>query len=321
MDHYLILDIGGTKTTAAVFTENGEPVKDHFLVVPSKTYEGCDAVFENTVAVGRRVLKETGIDIKEVKGIGTAAPGPLDHETGVIINVPLMGWKDFPLGPELQREFGVPVSLDNDGNLGALAEQRLGVAKGARSVVYMTVSTGCGGGIVLNGEVYRGFTGSAGELGHTTLDMNGIPCNCGSNGCLELYASGTAMNKRMRRDIEKGIRSRAFDDIGYDKEKVSGKILGKAAEEGDEYALSFLREEGRYLGIGLANYFNLLDPEVFVLGGGITHLRKWFYDEMIRNIERCAVSPVSPDRIRFSELNDKVVVYGAYCLIKEFLNH
>ncbi|MBQ7564331.1 MAG: ROK family protein [Lachnospiraceae bacterium] len=318
MGYYLILDIGGTKTTGALFSEEGRPVKDLFIVAPSKTYEGCDAVFDNTVSVGREVLEKTGVEAAGLKGIGAAAPGPLDYNTGVIINVPLMGWKDFPLGPKLEKEFGVPVRLDNDGNLGALAEQRLGVAEGASSVVYMTVSTGCGGGIVINGEVYRGFTGSAGELGHMSIDINGIPCNCGANGCLELYASGTAMNRRMLRDMKNGVKSLAFEEIAYDPERISGKILGNAAEAGDEYALAFLQEEGRYLGAGLANYFNLFDPEVFVLGGGITHLKKWFYGEMMRTIERCAVSAVSPDRVRFSELNDKVVVYGAYCLISEY---
>ncbi len=319
MSYYLILDIGGTKTTGAVFTPDGKPVDDLFYVAPSRTYEGCDAVFENTVEVGREVLKRTGIDAGEIAGIGAAAPGPLDHRTGVIINVPMMGWKDFPLGGKLEKEFSVPVRLDNDGNLGAFAEQRMGVAKGAASVLYMTVSTGCGGGIVLDGEIYRGFGGAAGEMGHISIDINGIPCNCGSNGCLELYASGTAMNRRMARDIEKGVKSLAFEEIGYDPEKVSGKILGSAAEAGDGYALSFLQEEGRYLGMGLANFFNLFDPEVFVLGGGITHLKKWFYDEMMRTLERCTCSRVSPDRVRFSELNDKVVVYGAYWLIKEYM--
>lgn len=319
MKFYLILDLGGTKTTGAVFGEDGSPVGDRFLVVPSVTYEGQDAVFRNTVKVGRQILEETGTDMSDVIGIGVAAPGPLDYRTGRIIDVPMMGWKDFPLGQLLSEEFGVPVRVENDGNLGALAEQRLGVAKGESNVLYMTVSTGCGGGIVLNGEIYRGHGGSAGEFGHMSLDMNGPSCGCGGNGCLELYASGTAMGRRMRRDLKNGIKSLAFESVGYDPDKVSSALLGAAAEKGDDYSISFLHQEGKYLGAALGNFFNLFDPDVFVLGGGVTKSQKWFRGSMMREINRRSCVPVSDDRVRFSVLNDRVAVYGAYCLIREYL--
>ena len=319
--YYLLLDIGGTKTTGAVFQSDGTPVKDVFYTAPSATYEGENAVFENTVAVGKKTLQLTDISQNDVCGIGVAAPGPLDYRTGYIIDVPMMGWKDFPLGQRLSDVFHVPVRIENDGNLGAYAEAHVGVAKGERVVLYMTVSTGCGGGIAMDGEIYRGRYGNAGEFGHVSIDLNGPPCGCGSNGCLELYASGTAINRRMRLDAKKGIRSRIFDAAGADISAIDGKLLGKAAEEGDSYAHSVLQEEGRYLGAGLAGFFNMFDPDVIVLGGGVTKSAKWFREEMMREINRRSMRPVEDSRVRFSELNDRVTIYGAYLLIKDYMEH
>ena len=152
MKYYLIIDIGGTKTTSAVFNDQGEPITE-FKVKKSRTYEGEDAVFQNTVELAYEVLKEAGKTKKDLAGVGVAAPGPLDYRTGLIIDVPMMGWKNFPLGDRLKAEFDVPVYVENDGNLGALAEANVGVAKGENVVLYQTISTGCGGGIAINGEI------------------------------------------------------------------------------------------------------------------------------------------------------------------------
>lgn len=317
--YYLLLDVGGTKTTGTVFTRDGVPVNDIFHTAPSATYEGKDAVFRNTVAVGKKALELTGVDISSLIGIGVAAPGPLDYRTGTIIDVPMMGWRNFPLGDLLTETFGVPCRIENDGNLGALAEQKCGVAKGENSVLYMTVSTGCGGGIFLNGGIWRGKNGSAGEFGHMSIDMDGPDCGCGGKGCLELYASGTAMNKRMRADLKKGITSRVFELADFEAEKINGALLGQAAGEGDMYALSVLREEGRYLGAGIANIFNLFDPDVLVLGGGVTKSAAFFREEMMREVNRRSCLHIDDARVRFSVLNDRVMLYGAYYLIHEYM--
>lgn len=317
MKYYLILDLGGTKTTGAVFTENGKPLNNYFFVAKSQTYHGEDAVYDNTLMVAKTVLENTGVKKEDLIGVGVAAPGPLDYKTGVILDVPMMGWHNFPLGQKLSDEFGVPVCLDNDGNLGALAEQRMGVAKGEQNILYLTVSTGCGGGIIINGELYRGHTGCAGEFGHMTVNYHGLSCGCGGSGCLEKYASGTALNTRMKRDMKKGVECQMFHDINYDLNEINGMALAAAAEKGDLYAIELLQQEGFYLGIGLANCFNLFDPDVIVLGGGVTKSKKWFHPAMMREITRHTCLPVTDDRVRYSVLNDKVVVYGAYCMIKE----
>lgn len=319
MKYYLIIDIGGTKTTSVVFNDQGEPITE-FKVKKSRTYEGEDAVFQNTIELAYEVLEEAGKTKEDLAGVGVAAPGPLDYRTGLIIDVPMMGWKNFPLGDRLREEFGVPVYVENDGNLGALAEANVGVAKGEQVVLYQTISTGCGGGIAIGGEIYHGRSGFAGEFGHMTIDFAGPRCGCGGSGCFELYASGTAVNQRMKRDIRSGIKSAAFESIDYDPEKVNGKILSDAAAEGDAYAIDMLRQEGYYIGVGLSNLINLLDPDVIVLAGGMAKADKYFRYSMMNEIRRHACFPFDEDRIRVSELNDKVVAYGAYVMVKKAID-
>lgn len=318
MNNYLVIDIGGTKTTVVIFDEQGIPKTD-FLVKKSRTYEGQDAVLENTIELAYEGLKKANITKEDIVGIGVAAPGPLDYKTGVIIDVPMMGWKNFPLGECLRKEFDVPVYVENDGNLGALAEANIGVAKGEETVLYQTISTGCGGGIAINGEIFHGRNGFAGEFGHVSVDFSGPKCGCGGNGCFELYASGTAVNNRMKRDIENGIKSKAFEAVNYDVNLVNGKILGDAAEEGDSYAVSMLQQEGYYIGVGIANLINLFDPDVVVLAGGMVKTDKYFWKTMMDEIQRRSCFPFDEDRIRISKLNDKVVAYGAYVMVKNKL--
>lgn len=319
MKNYLIIDIGGTKTTAVIFDDQGSAITD-FKVKKSRTYEGEDAVFQNTIELAYEVLEAAGKTKDDISGIGAAAPGPLDYRTGLIIDVPMMGWKNFPLGDRLREEFHVPVYVENDGNLGALAEANVGVAKGENVVLYQTISTGCGGGIAIGGKIYHGRNGFAGEFGHVSINFAGPKCGCGGSGCFELYASGSAMNSRMQRDIKSGVKSMVFEAIEYDTEKVNGKILSDAAEQGDPYAISMLQQEGYYIGVGLANLINLFDPDVIVLAGGMVKADKYFWYTMINEISRHACFQFDEDRIRISELNDKAVAYGAYVMVKNELD-
>lgn len=316
--YFLIIDIGGTKTTAVVFDEAGAPVTG-FIVKKSQTYKGEDMVFQTTTEAAYKVLQQARITKKDIAGIGVAAPGPLNYKTGLIIDVPMMGWKNFPLGKRLKEEFGVPVYVENDGNLGALAEANIGVAKGEKIVLYQTISTGCGGGIAIDGKIFHGRNGFAGEFGHVSVNFAGPQCGCGGNGCFELYASGSAMNSRMKRDIRNGIKSKAFESIQYDPRKVNGAILDDAACAGDSYAVYMLQQEGYYIGIGLANLVNMFDPDVIVLAGGIVKANKHFWNTMVNEVQRRVCFGFDEDRIRLSELNDKVVAYGAFVMVSNAL--
>lgn len=319
--YYLILDIGGTKTTGALFTEDGKIVDDYTYVAKSQTFKGEEAVYQNTKSVLEHIIEKFKVNMEDVLGIGVGSPGPLNTKTGVIVHAPLMGWKNFPIVKRIEEDFHKPVALDNDGNLGALAEQRCGLAQGLKNVMYMTVSTGCGGGILVNGNIYHGKNDSAGEVGHISIAAEGLECPCGSRGCFELYASGTAMNHRLKMDMLAGKKSLVFEFAEYDPEKIEGGLLTEAAEKGDSYALDFYKQEGYFLGVGIANLFNAYDPEVLVLGGGVTKAKKFFHDEMMRVIKRRCLQPIEADSIRYSVMNDRVVLNGAYYLIKERLNN
>ncbi len=318
MRYYLILDIGGTKTSGALFTEDGVIVDDYVHVAPSKTFLGEEAVYQNTKDVLLHIINHFSLKKEEILGIGVGSPGPLDAEKGIIIHAPLMGWHDFPIVERLEADFDTEVMLDNDGNLGALAEVRMGVAMGLKNVIYMTVSTGCGGGIVVNGEVYRGSSCGAGEVGHMSIMPEGLKCPCGSVGCFELYASGTAINRRMLEDMQKGIQSKVFELAGNNADNLNGKVLNEAAELGDAYALEVYRKEGYYLGIGIANQFNFFNPDTIVLGGGVIKAKKFFHEVLMETLKERCIQPISNSSVRYSVMNDRVVLYGAYCLIKEY---
>jgi glucokinase len=313
--YYLTLDIGGTKTSGALFTPDGVLVDDYVHTVESQTIKGEEAVYQNSKGVLDHVIGHFALKRDQILGIGVGSPGPLDTKRGLIIHAPLMGWRNFPVVKRLEADFGTAVMLDNDGNLGALAEQRCGAAQGLENVLYMTVSTGCGGGFVLNGRIYRGSGDGAGELGHMSIDPGGLPCPCGSRGCFELYASGTAMNRMMREDMKREVESRVFELAEGEPEKISGKLLHQAALLGDRYALDLLRGEGRLLGRGIANLFNLLDPDVIVLGGGVAKSSAFFHDELMDSLKKYCIQKISDDSVRYSILNDRIVLYGAFYLV------
>lgn len=318
-NYYLIMDIGGTKTTGALFSEDGRIVDDYTCLVKSQTFKGEEAVYQNTKGVLLQVLDHFGVSLDDVLGIGVGSPGPLNTKEGIIVHAPLMGWKNFPIVQRLKEDFHKPVMLDNDGNLGALAEQRSGLAKGYQNVMYMTVSTGCGGGIVINGQIYHGKNDGAGEVGHMCIDTEGRQCPCGAKGCFELYASGTAINRQMKDDMRAGKQSLVFELADHKEENLEGRLLSEAASKGDAYALALYRQEGYYLGVGIANLFNLFDPEIFVLGGGVIKAREFFHEELLRAFQERCIQKVSTEQIKYSVMNDRVVLYGAYHLIHDYI--
>lgn len=293
---YLTVDIGGTKTSTALFNQNGEMIDESFKVTPSKTYEGEESVYKNTLRAVQKTLNDFNY---ELIGVGVGAPGSMDTKAGVILHAPMMGWHNYPIVKRLQDKFGVTVKLENDSNLGVLAEQRCGVAKGLKNIGYMTVSTGIGGGLYLNGDFYRGKNGGAAEFGHISINPDGEICPCGNYGCLELYASGTALERRLNRGFK------------------NAKQLAIAASEGDIYALKMYDEVGYYLGLGITTIWNMLDLDMLVLGGGLTHAREHFKKRLFSTIKERTIQEFSQKQVAFSVLNDRAILYGAYYLISE----
>jgi glucokinase len=319
MKYYLIMDIGGTKTSSALFSEDGAIVDNYVYVGKSKTYCGEDAVYENSKSALDHIVRKYNVGLGNMLGIGVGCPGPLDTKNGIIVNAPLMGWKNFPLAQRLRADFGKPVAMDKDCNLGVLAEQRIGLAKGLDKVIYITVSTGVGAGVMIDGHIYRGRTDSAGEFGHISIDVDGKLCPCGNHGCLELYCSGTAVKQILREDYDKNVQSLVFDLACGDREKLDAKLLSEAAGMRDKYALDLFGRIGRTLGLGIANVFNMFDPDIVVIGGGVSKSSRYFRDSLMETVKSRSIVHVEDRHIVYSELCDTVVLHGAYILIREFI--
>ncbi|MEE0200388.1 ROK family protein [Faecalicatena contorta] len=317
MKYYLCLDLGGTKTSVALFHQNGMMADDFVHVVASRTFKGESAVYDNTKGAVNFILDKYKLTFNDLIGIGVGCPGPLDVESGIIINAPLMGWNNFPLKKKLTEDFHVPVMIDNDGNLGALAEQRCGIAKGLKQVIYVTVSTGVGAGIIIDGEIYHGKSDGAGEFGHLSIDQNGRECPCGSKGCLELYCSGTAIKNTLRQDEKKGIKSPVFQAAREEGKQLDAKLLARFAAQNDTYAVKLFEKIGWTLGYGLSYLFNLFDPEVVVIGGGVSKSHQFFEQAVRKALKQYTIIAVKDSQVVYSQMCDTVVLFGAYYLIKE----
>jgi len=251
----------------AVVDEDGGIVNRSSL--PTDAQQGKDDVVARLLGALRDTL--SAVDGRQVMGIGVSVAGPTDPETGMMYHPPnLPGWHGFSVKQALSEQFGLPVSVANDASLAALAEHRYGAGRGYAHMVYLTISTGIGGGIIVDGELYEGAQGLAGEIGHMTIDRCGPQCTCGNVGCLEMLASGTAVARMARERLQSGDASVVLDSAGGDIERIDAAMVTRAARAGDEMAVRIVDEVARNLGIGIVGVVHALDPGVIVLGGGMT---------------------------------------------------
>jgi glucokinase len=283
------VDIGGTKVAAGLVDANGEigvqtrvPMISH-----ASAEEGLSAVLQ-AIAL---VLPN---GVAQVSGIGICAPGPLDPTTGVILNPPNVPcWRNFPLAEAVQKVYRVPVHVDNDANAAALAEARWGAGRGYPIIFYATIGTGIGTGIIFDGRIFHGRTGAAGEGGHVSIDYRGPLCGCGKPGCIEIFASGTAIGKRARKKIAAGGKSSMLALAGGNLDAVTGEIVGKAFAAADPLATEILTETAEMVALWLGNMIDLLDPHVIVIGGGAAALLQPFFERMRQRIPQLTVNPRS----------------------------
>jgi len=300
------VDIGGTKIAVGIVDGDGRILaQTRKPMVGNGTAEAAlQAVTEAIAALARTEQ----IQAMPIQKIGICAPGPLDPRTGVILNPPnLPCWRNFPLAEEIARQFHMAVKLDNDANAAALAETRWGAARGCRFVFYATIGTGIGTGIVLDGRIYHGRTGSAGEGGHVSIDYQGPRCNCGKRGCIEALASGTAIGARARAKLaaQPAPASVLLDLAKGDASAVASEMVGQAYVAGDALAREVLQETAEALTAWLGNIVDLLDPEVLVIGGGAAAMLKPFFGEIRNRLPARSVNP------RASEIPLRMAHYGA----------
>lgn len=309
MQKYVVgVDLGGTKISAALSNLNGEVISQ--TTVPTKAEEGEIPVLNRIIDSIEKVIKDGAVGYEDIKSIGIGSPGPLDAEKGTIIYTPNLPFKNFNLVDPIKNKFGVPVFLDNDANVAAIGEYMFGAGRGAKHIVFFTVSTGVGGGAVLNGKVYRGHTSNALEIGHMTVAPDGPRCNCGNIGCVEATSSGTAIAKRGQEAITSKVETslRKYDKI------TSYEVFTEAAA-GDEVCKDIIDNALNYLGIAVANAVSIFDPEIIIIGGGVSKAGDIVFDT-VRNVvnKRCFKSMAESVKIVPAGLGTDAGVIGAVAL-------
>ena len=298
------VDIGGTKVAVGIVDREGKILVQgrQPMVADGSAERGLEAVVK---AIDSMMDNPSG---GKVDSIGICAPGPLDPKTGVVLNPPnLPCWRNFPLAERIRGRYGVPVRVDNDANAAALAETQWGAARGFRYVFYTTIGTGIGTGIVFDGAIYHGKTGSAGEGGHVTIDYRGPVCKCGKRGCIEILASGTAIGARARaRLVADAVRQSAMLDLaGGDIASVTSETVAQASAQGDALAKEILLETVELITIWLGNIVDLFDPDVLVVGGGVAAMLRPFFDDIKKRLPSWCVNP------RANEIPLLMAHYGA----------
>lgn len=307
----LAIDLGGTKIMAALVSAQGEIVTGERWPTPAE--EGPEAVINRLFSALEAILNQNNLKPSQLEAISIACAGAIDLERGLVTSSPhLPGWQDVPLKEIVQKKYGVDIFLLNDASAAALGEHRYGAGRGVNNLVLLTIGTGIGGGVIINGHLYQGVSGSAGEIGHMTIDLHGPSCVCGNIGCLELLASGTAMAEAARRRLAQGERSSLVEMVAGKLEKITAKELDIAARNGDSLAEEVIREAGTYLGVGLANVVNIFNPEMVIIGGGVAKLGDLFLEparQVVR--ERAFQLAARAVRIVRSQLGDEAGVLGA----------
>jgi glucokinase len=304
MNHFIAVDIGGTQIRAACYAED----KQIPTTIKRISTQGPDSTpLERLIHLLDSIWPEGN-----VSGLGVAAPGPLDPFQGIVINAPnIPGWENLPLQHHLEERFNTPVALGNDANLAALGEWKFGAGRGFHHLVYITVSTGIGGGVIVDDRLLLGERGLAAELGHVTILPDGPICSCGQRGHVEAMASGPALARWAQQEIQNGATS----ILPKDKE-LSAKDIGAAAKQGDQVAIAALTRSGYYLGLALANYLQIFNPSVIIIGGGVSQTGRFLFDPLKSTLRDHVMSPdyMKTLTITTAALGDDVGLMGALAL-------
>jgi glucokinase len=295
-ERYIIgVDLGGTNIVAGAMPADGSrEIAMH--TTPTLAEGGASSVVDRITGMIEQVIEqtmaETGADRSAFLGVGIGSPGPLNREKGIVIVTPNLGWKNFPLRDEISKRVGLEATLDNDANCATLGEFWCGAARGGRNVIGMTLGTGIGGGLILEGKLYHGSSDVAGEIGHTSIDANGRRCKCGNYGCIEAYASGPAIAERareaLRGDEGESILVTLADG---DQRKITAQTVYEASKRGDVVAREVVRETGLILGTAVANLLNIFNPDIVVMAGGVTQAGDALFQPLRAEVRRRAFKP------------------------------
>jgi len=292
-------------------TSDGRMV--HRLMLPTRVTLGLDKVVERIIKAIQQVINQTIVPGNQIKGIGIGSPGTIDIQSGIIISSPnFPKWKQVPLKHMIEEKLSIPTFMDNDANAFAFGEKWVGAGKEVKSLVCLTLGTGVGGGIILNGRIWHGADGMAAEIGHMTVLPDGLKCNCGNYGCLESYASASSIVRRVCNAIQSGKLTMVLDYAKGNLENITSDLVYQAALKGDELAIHIMNETATFLGIGIANLINLLNPEMIVVGGGLTNAWDIIYPVTLKEVQKRALSEVAKRvKIVRASLGDNSGIIGA----------
>ncbi len=309
------VDLGGTNVVVATITEDGNGLYG-LAKEPTRLEGGPETTVKQIQQMVRRSLAETHKEYSggeiEVLGVGIGSPGPLDTHSGTVLMTPNLGWTDMPLRDRVSEAVELRATLDNDANCAVLGEWWRGAARGGRVVVGLTIGTGIGGGIVLDGRIFHGASDVAGEIGHASIDPTGRRCKCGNYGCLEAYASGPAIANRALEGIAAGTRSRLPDYVDGDLSAITAQTVSEAARDGDAFCLEVIRETAHFLGGAVANLLNIFNPDTVVICGGVTLAGDHLFEPLKSQVMRRAFRPaVLACRIVPGALPGTAGVFGA----------
>ena len=311
----ICLDVGGTKVLGAIFNEKDEII--YRLKKRSKSGGNAAADVEKVIIdVVEEMIRESGIDRKELNAIASCAPGVIDQENGIVLFTPNLPWKDYDIAGAMQKKLGVPFRVGNDVNLGVLGEYHFGAARGYKNIVGLFVGTGMGGGLVLNGQLYTGHLFKAAEYGHMILDPEGPLCNCGQRGCLEAFSSKQGMSAYIRQQVARGRTSLMADAVAEG--VFRSKKLVKALEAGDAVAEEAVDRACHWLAVATGNMINTFSPDLVVFGGGVIEaLGDLFLKKILAEVDRYCLPQIrSTVDLKCAALGDDSILYGDLAMIK-----
>lgn len=278
---YIGIDLGGTKTKLGLVNEMGSIVCSSSITTnPTHDFE---IVMKDMTIEIERLLKQENLLLQDIKSIGIGVPGLVDYEKGTIIYCTNLSWYNKPAAEYLNKHFHIPVFIENDATVAAYAESLFGSTKTARDSVFLTIGTGIGGGIIIDNQIIRGAHGAGSEIGHIVIGENFYDCNCGRNGCLETFASATAMIKFAEHRLKESAGASALQEIRNKNGQLEAKDIFDQAALGDPIAVETVQRTAKYLAIGICNIYNILDPEIIAIGGGVSKAGDSFFD-LVRSL-------------------------------------
>lgn len=305
------IDIGGTEIKAGLVTRDGQILNRY--ATRAHAEQQPEIVMGAIEQAYRALLDASDVDVASIEAVGLGFPGNVNGQAGIVLtssNLP--AWHHFPLRDVISEKLGMPVVLENDANVAALAEHRYGAGRGIRDLCYVAFSTGYGVGIIANNELYVGHGGTAGELGHGVVEIGGALCTCGKRGCLMAYASGIGLSRMAYEHIQAGAKTRLRQMVPIGGQRISGEIIAEAARQGDKVAREILRVAGYYAGVGLSLIVQLLSPQLIVVGGGLTHIGSLVHEPILAGL-RENTQPDMLDAVQVVpwQLGDDLGILGA----------